>query len=85
MCDEAGFCDLHVCVEDFCGQCASGPIQFWADWCGGLKTVWFGGAWGDVPELKVETCPDIADLIPHIEANDGYWFLEPSRYFEELK
>lgn len=81
MCDETNFCDRHVCVEDFCGQCQSGPIQFWADWCGDLKIVWFGGAWSDVPELQAATCPTIESLGEYLDAHDAWWFHDPSRYF----
>lgn len=82
MCDEVNFCERHVCIEDFCGQCESGPIQFWADWCGQLGIVWFGGAWAHVPELKAETCPTIASLSEYLDTHDAWWFHDHRRYFD---
>jgi len=88
MCDPiSGLCKQAVCLEDFCGSITwpgnHGDVSFWADWCPVNKMVYFGGAWGMVPSLPMETMPsDIEQLWPHIEAHGGFWFRDEQTYFD---
>lgn len=84
MCDENGFCKKNICIEDFCGRCEHGPIQFWADWCPTLQEVSFGGAWWKVPSLHYTYCPTIEELDSHIQAHDGYWWRDRAKYHAVL-
>lgn len=53
-----GLCEDSICLQDFCGRGKDGfQTNFWADWCPHDKVVYFGGAWGFIPNLLAETEP----------------------------
>jgi hypothetical protein len=78
-------CENAICLEDFQGSIdfggCHGEITYWADWCPADKMVYFGGAWGVVPDLPALVQPTLDEVVAHVEAHDGFWYRDRRRYF----
>jgi hypothetical protein len=62
-------CDNDVCVYDLCD--GYHHKDYWADWCPETMITTFGGAWYNIPEMKILHAPSEEEVKDWVSKQGG--------------